>query len=228
MRIFLALMLQQIRLGWRGGQTVLAVAFLFIAVTLLPFGIGPELRLLQELAPGLVWVVTLLTLMATLDRLFQADLEDGALDQLFLLPLPLELVVLAKTAGHFVVVIVPLLLAVPIVAILLNIEPAALPALMTALVLGAPSLVLLGAIGAALSVTVRRATMLTGLLVMPLYVPVLVFGMAASTPPVSTDMQTLAGAAMNPAGLGVLALLGLATLLLAPIATAAALRAGLR
>jgi heme exporter protein B len=222
MRIFLALMFQQIRLGWRGGQTVLAIAFLFIAVTLLPFGIGPELRLLKELAPGLVWVVMLLTLMATLDRLFQADLEDGALDQLFLLPLALELVVLAKATGHFVVVVLPLLLAVPLAGILLNIEPVALPSLMAALALGAPSLVLLGAIGAALSVTVRRATMLTGLLVMPLYVPVLIFGIAASTPSAGGD------GVVNAAGLGVLALFGLAALLLAPVAIAAALRAGLR
>ena len=134
----------------------------------------------------------------------------------------LELVVLAKAAGHFVVVVVPLLLAVPLAGILLNIEPAALPALMAALALGAPSLVLLGAIGAALSVTVRRATMLTGLLVMPLYVPVLIFGIAASTPSAGGDM------AAHAAGLGVLALFGLAALLLAPLAIAAALRAGLR
>ena len=86
MRIFLALMFQQIRLGWRGGQTVLAIAFLFIAVTLLPFGIGPELRLLKELAPGLVWVVMLLTLMATLDRLFQADLKMARLTSFFFCP----------------------------------------------------------------------------------------------------------------------------------------------
>ena len=142
--------------------------------------------MLKELAPGLVWVVMLLTLMATLDRLFQADLEDGALDQLFFCP-GFELVVLAKATGHFVVVVLPLLLAVPLAGILLNIEPVALPSLMAALALGAPSLVLLGAIGAALSVTVRRATMLTGLLVMPLYVPVLIFGIAASTPSAGGD-----------------------------------------
>ena len=113
-----------IKLAWRGGQTVLAVSFLFIAVTLLPFGLGPELKLLRALAPGLLWVVLAISLLTTLDRLFQADFEDGTLDRLRLLPLPFEAALLAKLSGHFLALVLPLILSVPLAGLLLNIDGA--------------------------------------------------------------------------------------------------------
>ena len=208
------------RLAWRGGHTMLAVAFLFIAITLLPFGLGPELKLLRALAPGLLWVVLVMTVLITLDRLFQEDFEDGTLDQLIAAPLPLELVVLAKLAGHYIGIIIPLLAAMPVAGLLLNIAPAHLPLLMAALVLGTPALVLLGGIGASLAVSVRRGGLLTVLLSLPFYVPVMIFGASASA-------AALDGAS-DPARLAILALLSAASLLLAPLAIAAALRVSLR
>ncbi len=217
---FIIICRQHMQLAWRSGQTVLALSFLLIAVTLLPFGLGPELKLLRALAPGLLWVVLAITLLATLDRLFQADFEDGSLDRLLLVPLPFEAVILAKLLGHFLALIVPLLLAVPLAGLLLNIEAAAVPGLLAAMALGAPALVLLGGIGAALAVSVRRGGLLTVLIAMPFYVPVLIFGAAATR-------SVLDGADMLPY-LAILAALSVAALLLAPWAIAAALKTALR
>lgn len=219
-RSFLALMQAQIRLSWRSGHVLLAVSFLMIAVTLLPFGLGPQLKQLQMLAPGLLWVALLMAVLLSLDRLFQADVEDGHFDQLVGLSLSLEAVVLAKLAGHFIGLMVPLLLAVPVAGLLLNLAPGALGPLLLAMLAGAPALVCLGGIGAALAVSVPRAAMLTVLLVMPLYVPVMIFGAGLSA-------AALAGTP-DRTGLVVLALFSLAAVFLAPVAAAAALRASLR
>ncbi len=220
MRVFSTICLSHMRLAWRGGHSGLAVAFLFIAVTLLPFGLGPELKLLRALAPGLLWVVLVMTVLVTLDRLFQEDFEDGTLDQLIGLSLPLELSVLAKLCGHYLAVIVPLLIGVPLAGLLLNIAPGHLPGLVLALLVGTPALVLLGGIGAALAVSVRRGGLLTVLLTLPFYVPVMIFGAAAS------------GAALDGAPdmirLAIVALISMASLLLAPPAIAAALRVAIR
>lgn len=220
MRVFNALCVQHMRLAWRGGYTLLAVAFLFIAITLLPFGIGPDLKTLRALAPGLLWVVLVMTVLITLDRIFQEDFEDGTLDRLMAVPLALEFVVLAKLAGHYAAVIVPLLVAVPVAGLLLNIDPAHVPILMAALVLGTPALVLLGGIGAALAVSVRRGGLLTVLLSLPFYVPVMIVGVLAT--------QAALDGAVEPTRLAILALLSAASLLLAPLAIGAALRLSLR
>jgi len=217
---FAAICHQHMKLAWRSGQTVLALSFLLIAVTLLPFGLGPELKLLRALAPGLLWVVLAISLLATLDRLFQADFEDGSLDRLWLLPLAFEWVILAKCLGHFLVLTVPLLLAVPLAGLLLNIEASRLPGLLAAMALGTPALVLLGGIGAALAVSVRRGGLLTILIAMPFYVPILIFGAAATR-------AGLDGGAIGPY-LAVLAALSAAALFLAPWAMAAALKTALR
>ena len=209
-------------LAWRSGHTTLIVTFLFIAVTLMPFGLGPELALLSRLAPGLLWVVLLMSLLLSLDRMFQADYEDGTLEQLGLLPLPMELIVLAKSLGHFIALFVPLLISVPVAGLLLNIEAAVLPALMLTMLAGAPALTLLGAIGAALALSVRRSAMLTVLLVMPLYIPVLVFGATSSTRAIAMSGQ------IDWPALGILALMSCAALFMAPLAAAAALRVALR
>jgi heme exporter protein B len=218
MSLFATLCSVHIKLAWRGGQTVLAVSFLFIAVTLLPFGLGPELKLLRALAPGLLWVVLAISLLTTLDRLFQADFEDGTLDRLRLLPLPFEAALLAKLSGHFLALVLPLILSVPLAGLLLNIDGARLPLLLAAMLCGAPALVMLGGIGAGLAVSVRRGGLLTVLIAMPFYVPVLIVGAAAS------QAALMSGAAIWPY-LGILAALSAASLLLAPFAIAAALRA---
>ena len=214
---FFALVGQHMRLAWRGGHAGLALAFMFIAVTLMPFGLGPELKLLRALAPGLLWVVLVMALMTSLDRLFQADFEDGHLDQLMLAPLALEWAALAKLTGHYMALVVPLLLAVPLAGFLLNIDAAQVPGLLAAMLVGSPALVLLGGIGAALAVSVRRGSLLTILLSLPFYVPVLIFGTAASTAALEGDAVALR--------LAILALISAAALCFAPLAIAAALRA---
>lgn len=220
MRVLSAISATHMRLAWRGGHSGLAVAFLFIAVTLMPFGLGPELKLLRALAPGLLWVVLVMTVLVSLDRLFQEDFEDGSLDQLIGLDPPFELVILAKLAGHYLAVIVPLLLGVPVAGLLLNIAPQALPGLMLALLAGTPALVLLGGIGASLAVSVRRGGLLTVLLTLPFYVPVLIFGAGAT--------EAALGGGMDVMRLAVVALISLAALFLAPLAMAAALKAAIR
>ena len=220
MSVFWAICRQHMVLAWRGGHTTLAVAFLFIGVTLMPFGLGPELALLQALAPGLLWVVLIMALLTSLDRLFQADYEDGSLDQMMLMPLPLELVVLGKLLGHYMALVLPLLLAVPLAGLLLNLAPAHLPMLLLAMLAGSPALVLLGGIGASLAVSVRRGGSLTVLLSLPFYVPVMIFGAGAS-------QQALAGE-IDETRLAILGLLSLASLLAAPVAIAAALRNAVR
>jgi heme exporter protein B len=221
MRIFAAICSQHMHLSWRSGQTMLAVSFLFIAITLLPFGLGPELKLLRALAPGLLWVVLAISLLTSLERLFQADYEDGSLDRLLFVPLAFEAVVLAKLLGHYLALVLPLILAVPLAGLLLNIEAARLPVLLAAILCGSPALVLLGGIGASLAVSVRRGGLLTVLIAMPFYVPVLIFGAAAARAGLET------GLAVGPY-LGILAALSAASLLLAPFAIAAALRSALR
>jgi heme exporter protein B len=218
---FSAICRHHIQLSWRSGQTVLAVSFLFITITLLPFGLGPELKLLRALAPGLLWVVLAISLLTSLERLFQADFEDGTLDRLLLLPMAFELVLLAKLLGHFIALVLPLILAVPVAGFLLNIEAARLPVLLAAMLCGAPALVLAGGMGAALAVSVRRSGLLTVLIAMPFYVPILIFGAAAAR-------AGLEGEASVLPYLGILGALSAASLLLAPFAIAAALRSALR
>ena len=222
MGIFTSLCQQHMLLAWRSGHTTLIVSFLFIAITLMPFGLGPELALLRKLAPGLLWVVMLMSLLLSLDRMFQADFEDGTFDQLALLPLPMELIVLAKSLGHFLALFVPLLISVPVAGLLLNIDASSLPVLMLTMLMGAPALTLLGAIGAALALSIRRSAMLTVLLVMPFYIPVLIFGATGSSRAISS------GGEIELATVGILALMSLATLFMAPLAAAAALRVALR
>lgn len=220
MRAFRAICATHIRLAWRGGHSGLALAFLFIAITLLPFGLGPELKLLRALAPGLLWVVLVMTVLVTLDRLFQEDFEDGTLDRYISLALPLEMVVLAKLLGHYVAVIVPLLVFVPVAGLLLNIAPDHVPGLMLALLAGTPALVLLGGIGASLAVSVKRGGLLSVLLSLPFYVPVMIFGAGAT--------HAALGGGMDATRLAIVALLSLASLLLAPPVIAAALRSAIR
>jgi len=221
-RILQALFARELRLVLRGGHLMPVLAFVFICVILMPFGLGPELSLLQRLAPGLLWVIMLMAVLLSLDRMFQADFEDGGLDQLMLLPVALEGVIMAKISAHFVGILMPVLATMPLAGLLLNIRADTVMPMLATLLAGAPALVMLGAIGAALAVGVRRAGLLTVLIVTPLYVPVIVFGAGALA------RAMAAPGTLDVAAIAVLGLISAASIFLAPPAIAAALRAGLR
>ncbi|MBT3371032.1 MAG: heme exporter protein CcmB [Rhodospirillaceae bacterium] len=180
MRAFQAIIARDLLLAVRqGGATFLALVFFLLTVTLFPLGIGPEPAILARVAPGVLWVAALLAAMLSLDRLFQADFEDGSLEQLTLSGLPVSLIVLAKIITHWLTTGLPLLLAAPVLAVLLNMNSEGFTALLLTMLIGTPALSLIGAIGAALTLTVRRGGVLLSLLVLPLYIPVLIFGVSA-------------------------------------------------
>jgi heme exporter protein B len=220
MNAFLVVVARDARLGLQqGGTAMMAVMFFLLAVTLFPLGVGPEPETLRRIAAGVVWVAALLAALLSLDRLFQADYEDGSLDLFALAPLPLPLLVLAKCLAHWLTTGLPLMVAAPVLALLLNIEPAGLPILLATMALGPPTLSLVGAIGAALTVGVRRGGVLLSLLVLPLCIPVLVFAVGA------VDLHLFGLGARQPMLL--LAALLVAALALVPWAAAAALRLAL-
>lgn len=197
----------------------MVVAFFVLTVILFPFGVGPEAELLARIATGIVWVTALLAALLSLERLFQADYEDGSLEALALMPLPLEAQILAKCLAHWLVTGLPLTLAAPLLALLLHLDAAGYPVLVLGMALGTPSLSLIGAVGAALSLGARRGGVLISLLVLPLYIPVLIFGVASVE-------AAIGGFGARPHLLLLAALLA-AALPLAPLAAAAALRQAL-
>ncbi len=179
-RPFLALIGRDLRLAFRGGiGSLVSVVFFVIAVTLFPLGVGPALDLLERVAPGVLWVCALLAAMLSLDRMFHDDHDDGSLEQITLGALPLELVVLAKAIAHWLTTGLPLVLAAPVLAVLLNLSTEGFVVLIVSLLLGSPILSLIGSVGAALTVGLRRGGVLISLLVLPLCVPVLIFGVGA-------------------------------------------------
>ena len=220
MSIFLTIVRRDIGLAVRGGiGSLVAVVFFVIAVALFPLGVGPELNLLTRIAPGVLWVCAMLATMLSLDSLFREDFEDGNLEQIALGVLPLEAVVLAKALAHWITTGVPLILCAPVLAVMLNMSADGFAVLMLSLLIGTPILSLIGTVGAALTVSLRRGGVLIALLVLPLSVPVLIFGVGA-----------IEGAIF---GLGersplmILAAGLVAALVLAPVASAAALRMAL-
>lgn len=220
MRSFCRLIGRDLRLALRQGlDTFSAVVFFVLAVVLFPFGVGPEPAVLARIAPGVIWVAALLASMLSLERLFQLDYEDGSLELLALAPLPLEAAVAAKIAAHWLTTGLPLIVAAPLLAVLLQMDTAGFAALVGALAVGTPLLSLIGAIGAALVLGARRGGVLLSLLILPLYIPVLIFGVAA------VDAAVF-GFAVRP-HLMVLAGLLLAALVLVPWVTAAAVRQAL-
>lgn len=207
-------------LAMRRRADVATTLFFFVIVaSLFPLGVGPEPKLLRAMAPGILWVAALLASMLSLGRLFAEDHADGSLEQLVLVPEPLALVVIGKVVAHWLVSGLPLVLISPVIALQFDLPRDAIATLLLALLLGTPVLSLIGAIGAALTVGVRGGGVLISLLVLPLYVPVLIFGAGA------VDASAMG---MDASGhlsiLGALLLLGLG---LAPWATAAALRISL-
>jgi heme exporter protein B len=217
---FVRLVRRDLRLALRqGSDATIAVMFFVLVVVLFPFGIGPEPNILARIAPGVIWVAALLASLLSLERLFQTDFEDGSLELMALGGLPLELVVLAKAAAHWLVTGGPLLVAAPLLAVLLGLNRDGFATLELTLLLGTPSLSLIGSIGAALTLGARRGGVLISLLILPLFIPVLIFGAAAIE-------SALAGLSVRPHLLILGALLALA-LPLAAVASAAALRQAL-
>ncbi|HEX4113602.1 MAG TPA: heme exporter protein CcmB [Stellaceae bacterium] len=217
MTAWLMLVRRDLRLALRqGGDAAMVVAFFFLAVMLFPFGVGPELEVLQRIAAGIVWVTALLAALLSLERLFLADYEDGSLEILALMPLPLEFQVLAKALAHWLTTGLPLTLVAPLLALLLHLDRAGYGTLVLGMALGTPTLSLIGAIGAALTLGARRGGVLLSLLVLPLYIPVLIFGVGATE-------AAIIGLQTRPHLLMLTALL-LAAIPLAPVAAAAALR----
>jgi heme exporter protein B len=215
-----ALLRRDLQLAWRHPSDLAAGLFFFVIVSsLFPLGIGPETALLQRIAPGVLWVAALLASFLALPRLFAEDHRDGSLEQLALSGLPLPLVVAAKTLAHWLAAGLPLALVSPLLGLQFQLPADVLGVLLLSLLLGGPALAVVGAIGAALTLGLRSSGMLLALLVLPLYIPVLIFGAGA------VDAQ-LAGLSPMP-HLSLLAACTLAGLGLAPLPTAAALRLAL-
>jgi len=213
---------RDVMLAWReGGTTGTALGFYLVVVAIIPLGLGPDLNLLSRIAPGVLWVALLLASLLSADRIFHNDYEDGSLDILAMGPLPLEVATALKSLAHWVTTGLPLALMAPVLGLLLNLPIEAYPLLMLSMLAGTPAVSFVAAIGAALTLGLRRSGVLLALLVLPLYVPVLIFGVAtvsaASTGPASPWPPFL-----------ILCALSLASLVLAPIASAAALRTAMR
>jgi heme exporter protein B len=177
----LALFLRDIRTGRRiGGGTSLGVIFFLILVTVSAFAIGPDLALLGKIAPAILWIAGLLATLLGLDRLFQADHEDGSLDLLLLTRTPLEVIVLVKCLAHWILTGLPLALVAPLFGLMLNLSASELWSVTLSLLAGTPALTVIGAIGAALTVSLRRGGLLFAVLILPLCLPTLIFGVAAA------------------------------------------------
>jgi len=218
---FTALLLRDIRLSLRiGGGALMGALFFLIVVTLMPFAIGPDLNLLARIGPAILWLGALLASLLALDRLFAMDQDDGSLDLLMMGRMPLELAVLAKALAHWITTGLPLVIVAPVLGLMLNVELRAMGWVTLTLLAGTPALTFIGLVGAALSVALRRGGLLLPVLILPLTVPVLIFGVAAAN-----------AAIVGPAPFGppftILCALSLASLVLGPIAAAAALRHGL-
>lgn len=208
---------RDLTLAWRGRASVLSTLLFFvIVVSLFPLGVGPELSVLRTIAPGVVWVAALLAAMLSLDRMFSHDYMDGSLEQLMLTPQPLSVVVLGKIIAHWLVTGAPLVLIAPVLGVQFDLPAKALLVLVSSLLLGTPALSLIGAIGAALTLGLRGGGVLVSLLVLPLCIPVLIFGAGSVE-------ASISGTSAEP-HLSLLAALLLLALLFAPWATAAALR----
>lgn len=216
-----AVFLRDLRIAVRvGGGAMMGVLFFLAVVTLTPFALGPDLALLRRVGPAILWIGALLASLLALERLFAADYEDGSLDLILMGRAPLELVVAAKALAHWLTTGLPLVLATPVLALFLNLEPVATVGVMLTLLVGTPALTFIGVIGAGLAVALRRGGLLLPVLVLPLTVPVLIFGVAAAN-----------AAIVGPVPFGtpftILCALTLMSLVVGPFAAAATLRHGL-
>ena len=218
MSAFWQLVRRDLAIAWREGGTVgITLGFYLIVVALLPLGLGPDLNLLSRIAPGVLWVALLLAALLSLGRLFETDHEDGSLEVLAAGPLPLEAVAAAKSLAHWLTTGVPLTVLAPVLGLLLNLPPEGYAVLVGTMLAGTPAISFIGAIGAALTLRARRGGLLLGLLMLPLFVPTLTFGISA------VGAALLGTEAFTPSFL-ILVAISLASIVLAPLAAAAALR----
>jgi heme exporter protein B len=180
MKLFFSIIKRDFRLYIRQGmENLTVVMFFIIVVTLFPFGIGSEFNELKNIGAGIIWVSALLAAILSLERLFQTDYEDGSLELLALQPIALEIIVLAKALVHWLTTGITLILATPILALLMNIPDEGYWVLLLSLIIGTPSLSLIGTIGAALIIGSKRGGVLLALIILPLYIPILIFGIAS-------------------------------------------------
>jgi heme exporter protein B len=219
MSAFFAIVAQTITISFRvGGGALVGLIFFMSVVIVVPFGVGPDLNLLARIGPAILWIGALLATLLGLDRLFQDDRDDGTLDQLRLSGLPLEAIVLAKALGHWIATGLPLVLAAPVFSLFLNLDPAAIGAVTLTLLIGTPGLTLIGTIGGALMVALRRGGMLVAVLVLPFTIPILIFG-------VSADNAVIVGPQPFMPPFLILCALTLFSFVIGPVAGAAAIRA---
>ncbi|MGA7323068.1 MAG: heme exporter protein CcmB [Rhodomicrobium sp.] len=218
MSAFFALIGRDFRLVMRQGSAIgTALGFYLVAVSIIPLGLGPDLKLLSRIAPGILWISFLLSAVLSVDALFQEDRDDGSLDALFLGPLPPELIAASKSLAHWVTTCVPLIVITPLAGLLLNLEPEALPKLVAALAVGTVGVSFVAGAGAALTLGLRKGALLLPLLILPLFTPFLIFGVGAMAASEGAFEQTILL-------LGALSLFSMAAM---PFAAAAALRLGL-
>lgn len=217
---FAALLRRDLLLAFRHrGELANPLIFFLMIVSLYPLGVSPDVGLLRKIAPGVIWIAALLAALFSLENLFRSDFEDGSLEQLLLSPQPLPVLVSAKVLAHWLVSGLPMVLLAPLLGLLLAMPAAALSVLLTTLAIGTPLLSLIGAVGVALTVGLRRGGLLLTLLILPLYIPVLIF---------ATGAVSAAAAGLPVAGqLYLLAALLALAVTLAPFAIAAALRISL-
>ncbi len=214
---FMLILKRDVTLAFRHKDDIInPILFFIIVITLFPLGIGPEANTLSRIAPGIIWVAALLSTLLSLDRLFKSDYNDGSLEQMLLSPHPIFILVLAKIVAHWLLTGLPLIFIAPLLAVLLHLNENSYGALMITLLLGTPILSLIGAIGVALTVGIKKGGVLLSLLVLPLYIPVLIFATSA-----------IDTAAMNlpfTGQLAIIAALFFSTLTLAPFAVSSALK----
>jgi heme exporter protein B len=203
-----------------GGGAMMGVLFFLTVVTLVPFAVGPDLALLRRIGPAILWLGALLSSLLALDRLFANDHEDGSLDLILMARPPLELVIVTKALAHWVTTGLPLVVAAPVLGLFLNLEPAALSATVLTLLIGTPALTFIGLVGAALATALRRGGLLLPVLVLPLTVPVLIFGVAASN-------AAVVGSVPFGTPFTILCALTLMSSVIGPFAAAATLRYGM-
>ncbi|MGH6735226.1 MAG: heme exporter protein CcmB [Methyloceanibacter sp.] len=222
MNAALALLARDVKLSWReGGAIGVALGFYLVVIVITPLGLGPNLNLLARFAPGILWIGLLLAALLSAGRIFDNDYDDGALDVLATGPLPLPVVAAVKCLAHWLTTGIPLVLIAPILGLLLNLPLGTFHALVLAMLAGTPAVSFIAGIGASLTLGLRRSGLLLALLVVPLYVPILIFGVSATTPYVTGPNSIWAP-------LLILCALSLASIVLAPLAAAAALRNAMR
>jgi heme exporter protein B len=221
MSVARSIIARDLQLAWRqGGGLGPALGFVLAVLVLVPLAVGPDQALLQRLAPGIMWLTLLLAVLLTAERIYTQDLDDGTLELMFISRLPLEVTSLAKTLAHWLSVSLPLAVILPFLGIMLNLDIGQLPVLLASMVMGSLALSMLASIGGAVTAGLKRGGLLISLLILPLYVPVMIFGISA------TSVQLGPGSATS--SLLILAAITLVTCVISPWASAAALRVYLK